>query len=309
MAKIAFFGVGLMGEPMVHHLLGAGHEVVVVPHRSRASIERVVARGAAEAKSAAAAIRDAQITITVLPTADDVEATVFAGQGLSSIGAGQTLIDMGTSFPPQTRRLAARVTAAGGRFLDAPVTGGPKGAQDGTLTIMVGGEASTLADVRPVLEAMGTHIYHFGPVGAGHTAKLIQNMIGIITSAGIAEGFAFAAAAGLDVEQLFQMLASSTSNSPALQGMVPKVFAGEFERVNFRLDLAYKDIRQATALAREMTVPLPVANGAVELMQLARAFGYGSQDSTAMIRGLESILRVEVRRGPRAKDAQTGGVS
>lgn len=295
MAKIAFFGVGLMGEPMVNHLLGAGHEVVVVPHRSRASIDRVVARGAAEAKSAAAAIRDAQITITVLPTADDVEATVFAGQGVSLIGAGQTLIDMGTSFPPQTRRLAARVTAAGGRFLDAPVTGGPKGAQDGTLTIMVGGEASTLADVRPVLEAMGTHIYHFGPVGAGHTAKLIQNMIGIITSAGIAEGFAFAAAAGLDVEQLFQMLASSTSNSPALQGMVPKVFAGEFERVNFRLDLAYKDIRQATALAREMTVPLPVANGAVELMQLARAFGYGSQDSTAMIRGLESILRVEVR--------------
>lgn len=299
MAKIAFFGVGLMGEPMVNHLLGAGHEVVVVPHRSRASIERVIARGATEAKSAAEAIRGAQITITVLPTADDVEATVFAGPGASLIGAGQTLIDMGTSFPPQTRRLAARVTAAGGRFLDAPVTGGPKGAQDGTLTIMVGGEASTLADVRPVLEPMSAHIYHFGPVGAGHTAKLIQNMIGIITSAGIAEGFAFASAAGLDVEQFFQMLASSTSNSPALQGMVPKVFAGEFERVNFRLDLAYKDIRQATALAREMTVPLPVANGAVELMQLARAFGYGSQDSTAMIRGLESILRVEVR--PRKK--------
>jgi 3-hydroxyisobutyrate dehydrogenase-like beta-hydroxyacid dehydrogenase len=295
MAKIAFFGVGLMGEPMVNHLLGAGHEVVVVAHRSRAAIERVVARGAAEAKTAPEAIGRAQITITVLPTADDVEATVFAGPGTSLIGAGQTLIDMGTSFPPQTRRLAARVAAAGGRFLDAPVTGGPKGAQDGTLTIMVGGEASTLADVRPVLEAMSARIYHFGPVGAGHTAKLIQNMIGIITSAGIAEGFAFAAAAGLDVEQLFQMLASSTSNSPALQGMVPKVFAGEFERVNFRLDLAYKDIRQATALAREMTVPLPVANGAVELMQLARAFGYGSQDTTAMIRGLETILRVEVR--------------
>ncbi|HEV2282434.1 MAG TPA: NAD(P)-dependent oxidoreductase [bacterium] len=294
MATIAFFGVGLMGEPMVTHLLGAGHEVVVVPHRSRAAIERGVARGAAEARSAPEAIRRAQITIAMLPTADDVEATLFGG-GEAPIGTGHTVLDMGTSFPPQTRRLAARVAAAGGRFLDAPVTGGPRGAQDGTLTIMVGGEASTLADVRPVLEAMSAHIYHFGPVGAGHTAKLIQNMIGIITSAGIAEGFAFAAAAGLDVEQFFHMLASSTSNSPALQGMVPKVFAGEFERVNFRLDLAYKDIRQATALAREMTVPLPVANGAVELMQLARAFGYGSQDATAMIRGLEAILRVEVR--------------
>jgi 3-hydroxyisobutyrate dehydrogenase-like beta-hydroxyacid dehydrogenase len=299
MAKIAFFGVGLMGEPMANHLLSAGHEVAVVAHRSRAAIERVVARGAVEAKSAPDAIRRAQITITVLPTADDVEATLFGGREAPPIGAGHTVIDMGTSYPPQTRRLAVRVADAGGRFLDAPVTGGPKGAEDGTLTIMVGGEASTLADVRPVLEAMGAHIYHFGPVGAGHTAKLIQNMIGIITSAGIAEGFAFAAASGLDVEQFFQMLASSTSNSPALQGMVPKVFAGEFERVNFRLDLAYKDIRQATALAREMTVPLPVANGAVELMQLARAFGYGPQDSTAIIRGLEAILRVEVR--PRKK--------
>ncbi|HKX16581.1 MAG TPA: NAD(P)-dependent oxidoreductase [bacterium] len=295
MAKIAFFGVGIMGEPMVNHLLAAGHDVAVVAHRARAPIDRVVGRGAVEAANASGAIGRSQITITMMPTADDVETIVFGRGAAPMIGSGHTVIDMGTSFPPQTRRLAARVLEAGGRFLDAPVTGGPKGAQDGTLTIMVGGEASTLADVRPVLAAMGAHIFHFGPVGAGHTAKLIQNMIGIIASAGIAEGFAFAAAAGIDVKQFFEMLASSTSNSPALQGMVPKVFAGEFERVNFRLDLAYKDIRQATALAREMTVPLPVANGAVELMQLARAFGYGSQDSSAMIRGLEAVLRVDVR--------------
>ena len=297
MARIAFFGVGIMGEPMVDHLLGAGHEVTVVAHRARAPIDRVVAKGAVEAPSSAEAIKRSGVTITMLPTADDVEAVLFGTDAARVAGAGHTVIDMGTSFPPQTQRVAARVLQAGGRFLDAPVTGGPKGAQDGTLTIMVGGDASTLADVRPVLEAMGRQIYHFGPVGAGHTAKIIQNMIGIVASAGIAEGFAFAAAAGLDVEQFFTMLASSTSNSPALQGMVPKVFAREFERVNFRLDLAYKDIRQATALAREMTVPLPAANGAVELMQLARAFGYGSQDSTAMIRGLESVLRLEVRPG------------
>lgn len=297
MATIAFFGAGIMGEPMVGHLLAAGHRVAVVAHRSRGPIDRVVAKGAVEAPNAAEAIGRSQIIITMLPTADDVEALLFGSAG--SPGAGHTVIDMGTSFPPHTRRIAARVTGAGGRFLDAPVTGGPKGAQDGTLTIMVGGDAATLADVRPVFDAMGSNIYHFGPVGAGHTAKLIQNMIGIVASAGIAEGFAFAAAAGLDVEQFFTMLASSTSNSPALQGMVPKVFAGEFERVGFRLDLAYKDIRQATALAREMTVPLPAANGAVELMQLARAFGYGAQDATAMIRGLESLLRLEVR--PRKK--------
>ncbi len=296
MAQVAFFGVGLMGELMVNRLLGARHEVTVVAHRSRAAIERVVAHGATEERMPSEAVRRTEVAITMLPTADDVAEVFFgAGRAAASMGPGYTVIDMGTSFPPDTRRLAARLSEAGGRFLDAPVTGGLRGAQEGTLTIMVGGDEDTLAAVRPILEAMGTHLFHFGGVGAGHTAKLVQNMIGIIAGAGIAEGFVLAAAAGLDVEQLFQMLSSSTSNSPALQSMVPKVMAREFEKVGFRLDMAYKDIRQATALAREMSVPLLAANGATELLQLARALGFGSQDTTAMIRGLETILRIEVR--------------
>ncbi|MDR7522676.1 MAG: NAD-binding protein [Armatimonadota bacterium] len=142
---------------------------------------------------------------------------------------------------------------------------------------------------------MGQRVSHSGPVGAGHTAKLIQNMIGIIASAGIAEGFALAAVAGLDVQQLFQMLSSSTANSPLLQYVVPKVLARQFDRVGFRLEMAYKDIQQVAALAREMAVPMLVMNGAVELHQLALAQGFGSQDSTALIRGPETILRIEVR--------------
>src|SRR3972149_9364318 len=151
--------------------------------------------------------------------------------------------------------------------------------------------------MRSVLEAMGPNIYHFGGVGAGHTAKVIQNMSGIIASGGIDEGFVLAKAAGLDVEQFFKMLTTSTANSPALQHTVPKIFAREFDKVGFRLDLAYKDIRQATALARELTVPLPAANGATELMQLARATGFGQLDQTAVIRGVETILGIEVRPG------------
>ncbi len=298
MARVAFFGVGLMGEPMAKHLLSAGHTVVLVTHRNRAGVQRLTANGAVEVSRAAEAVRRTEIAIMVLPTADDVEEVLFgAGQAAAELAPGYTVIDMGTSYPPHTRRLAARVVERGGRFLDAPVTGGPKGAQEGTLTIMVGGDGATLESVRPLLAAMGSSIYHFGGVGAGHTAKLVQNMIGIVTQAGIAEGFALAAAAGLDVEQVFQMLASSMSASPALKSMVPKVFARAFDQVNFRLDLAYKDIRQATQLAREMTVPLPAANGATELLQLARALGFGAQDSTAVIRGLEAVLRIEVKGG------------
>ncbi len=295
MARVAFFGVGLMGEPMAGRLLRADHEVVVTAHRDRAGVERLLAGGAREARTPVEAVRDTQAAIMMLPTADDVEEILFGTRGAATAMApGYTVIDMGTSFPPKTRRLAGRVLERGGRFLDAPVTGGTKGAQEGTLTIMVGGDASTLQSMRALLEAMGTHIYHFGGVGAGHTAKLVQNMIGIVTIAAIAEGFALAVAAGLDAEQLFKMLSSSTSASPALQYMVPKVLAREFDKVNFRLDMAYKDIRQATALAREMTVPLPVANGATELFQVARALGFGTQDSTAVIRGLETILNMEV---------------
>ncbi len=296
MARVAFFGVGLMGEPMVGCLLGAGHEVTVVGHRSRAAIERVVAKGAREAPTPVQAVRETDLAIMVLPTGDDVEEILFGGgQAAAAITPGYTVLDMGTGFPPTTRKLAARVVAAGGRFLDAPVTGGPRGAREGSLTIMVGGDAGVLEAVRPVLGAMGKHIFRFGDVGAGHTAKLIQNMIGLIASAGIAEGFAFAAACGLDVAAMFQMLSSSTANSPALQYVVPKVLARDFDTVNFRLDMAYKDIRQATALARELTVPLLASNGAVELMQLARAAGAGNQDSTAIVRGLERVLGIEIK--------------
>lgn len=298
MARVAFFGVGQMGEPMAGHLVSAGHALVLVAHCRRAGVERLVGKGAAEASDAAEAVRRTDIAIMMLPTADEVEEVLFEpGRAAAAMAPGYIVIDMGTSFPPQTRRVAARVAERGGRFLDAPVTGGPKGAQDGTLTIMVGGDNATLESVRPLLAAMGSSIFHFGGIGAGHTAKLVQNMIGIVSSAGIAEGFALAAAAGLDVEKVYEMLASSTSASPALRSMVPKVFARAFDQVNFRLDLAYKDIRQATQLAREMTVPLPAANGATELLQLARALGFGAQDSTAVIRGLETILKLEVKGG------------
>lgn len=296
MAKVAFFGAGLMGEHMAGHLLDAGHGVVLVAHRNREPIERLVAHGATEAASPAEAARRTDVAITVLPTSRDVEEILFGQSGLAGATAPEyVVIDMGTGYPPDTRRIAAQFIGKGGRFIDAPVTGGPSGAKAGTLTIMVGGNQETLDAVRPLLEAMGRHIHHFGEVGAGHTAKLVQNMIAIIASAGIAEGLALAAAARLDVGKFFTMLSSSTANSPALQYVVPKVFKRAFDDVGFRLDMAHKDIKQATALAREMTVPLPVANGATELLQLARALGFGHLDSSAVIRGLETILGIEVR--------------
>lgn len=302
--NVAFFGPGKMGEHMARHLLAAGRRVVVVGHRNREPVERLRAQGAREAGTAADAAAQTDVAIMVLPTAFEVEQTLFAPSGIASgMRSGYIAVDMGTSYPPDTRRLADRFAAAGGTLLDAPVTGGPSGARAGTLTIMVGGEPAPVARVRPLLEAMGKNIFHFGPVGAGHAAKLVQNLIGIVTNAGICEGFALAAKAGLDIGQVFQMLTTSTSNSPQLQHVIPKVFARDFDNVGFRLDLAFKDLKQATALGRELAVPLITANGAAELMQLARAAGFGHQDSTALVRGLEQAIGVELRAEVAKPDA------
>jgi 2-hydroxy-3-oxopropionate reductase len=307
MANVAFFGPGTMGEPMAGHLLDAGHKVVVVAHRNREPVDRLLARGAREAGTAADAAAQTDVAIMVLPTSAEVEARLFAPSGIASgMRPGYIVVDMGTSYPPDTLRLAERFGASGGMLIDAPITGGPKGARDATLTIMVGGHPAAVAKVRPLLEAMGRHIFHFGPTGTGHVAKLVQNLIGIVTSAGICEGFALGAAAGIDVSQLFQMLSVSTSNSPQLQHVVTRIFARDFDKVGFRLDLAYKDLRQAAALGRELTIPLLAANGAVELMQLARAAGAGGQDSTALIRGLEHVLGMEIRGEVRDEARKAG---
>lgn len=299
--KITIIGLGLMGEPMAAHLLDAGHDVVVVAHRNRASIERIVAKGAREAGSISEAAASTELALMLLPTSNEVEAVLFGDSGIAAGMAPDYLaVDMGTCYPADTRRLARRFQEAGGRFIDAPVTGGVEGARAGTLTVMGGGDPEILDGIRPLLAAFSSEIYHFGDIGAGHAAKLIQNMIGWIEVAGVAEGIALAKASGLDLETFFKMLSASHSNSPIVQWMVPKVFAGAFDNVEFRLALAHKDIHQAAKLARETTrLPLPVANAATELFQLARALGFGDQDSTAVIRGLEAMLDAPARVPPK----------
>jgi 3-hydroxyisobutyrate dehydrogenase-like beta-hydroxyacid dehydrogenase len=300
MASIAFFGAGLMGGPMAHRLVAAGHRVTVVAHRTRTTIERLVAAGAEEAPTPAAAAGRADVAIAMLPTASEVEAVLFGPSGFSEAMAPRSLVlDMGTSYPPDTRRLAARLGERQGRLVDAPVTGRPAGARAGTLVVMAGGDPADLEEARPILRAMGERIYHFGPVGSGHAAKLIQNMIGIVSLAAMAEGFALAAAADLDVALVYEMLASLPASSPALRHVVPKMFARDFHHVDATIDTVHKDLRQAAALAREYGVPTPTTDGAEALLQAARSLGFGALDFTAVIRGLETRVGREVRPASR----------
>jgi 2-hydroxy-3-oxopropionate reductase len=300
MFRIALIGAGLMGEPIAGHLLDRGFPVATVAHKNRAPIERLVQKGATECATVAEASHISDATLMVLPTSREVEEVLFGAGGIAAaLKPGHIVLDMGTCYPADTRRLAARVIGAGVRFLDAPVTGGVEAARTATLTTMVGGDVEVLETIRPALEAFSAKIYHFGPIGAGHAAKLIQNMIGWIEVAGIAEGLAVAKATGLDLGKFFSMLSHSHSNSPTVQTMVPKVLSGGFDAIDFRLELAHKDIRQAADLAREATdVPMPVANAAEALFRLSCAEGFGSQDWTAVVRALERRLRAEFRAPP-----------
>jgi 2-hydroxy-3-oxopropionate reductase len=303
MLRVALLGAGLMGEPMAGHLLDRGFPVATVAHRNREPIERLVRRGATECKAFAEATAASDVTLMILPTSREVEEVLFGAGGVATaMKPGHIVVDMGTCYPADTRRLAARVVALGGRFLDAPVTGGVEAARAGTLTAIVGGEVAVLDSIRPALDAFSAKIYHFGPIGAGHAAKLIQNMIGWIEVAGIAEGLALAKASSLDLRAFFSMLTHSHSNSPTVQTMVPKVLAGGFDAIDFRLELAHKDIRQAADLARETTdVPMSVAQAAEQLFRQGCADGFGRQDWTAIVRGLERRLGAEFR----APDNQT----
>jgi 3-hydroxyisobutyrate dehydrogenase-like beta-hydroxyacid dehydrogenase len=231
----------------------------------------------------------------LLPTSREVEGVLFdAGGVAAALRPGHVVVDMGTCYPADTRRLAARVAALGAHFLDAPVTGGIEAAREAALTIMVGGEPAVLDSIRPVLDVFSARIYHFGPIEAGHAAKLVQNMIGWIEVAGVAEGLALAKMSGLELGAFFDMLSHSHSNSPIVQMMVPKVLSGGFDAIDFRLELAHKDIRQAAELARETTkVPMSVVNAAEELFRLGCAEGFGRQDWTSIVRGLERRLGVE----------------
>jgi len=295
--RVAFFGAGLMGEPMAGHLLDRGFSVMTVAHRHRAPIERLARKGARVCGTFAEAAASTDVTLMVLPTSREVEEVLFGtGSAAVAMRPGHIVVDMGTCYPADTRRLAARVGALGAHFLDAPVTGGVEAARAAALTVMAGGDPAVLDSIRPVLDAFSARIYHFGPIGAGHAAKLIQNMIGWIEVAGIAEGLALAKATGLELRTFFDMLSRSHSNSPIVQLMVPKVLAGDFDAIDFRLELAHKDIRQAADLARETTdVPMSVANAAEELFRLSCAEGFGTQDWTAIVRGLERKLGVEFR--------------
>ncbi len=281
--RIGFIGLGTMGAPMAARLLAAGFEVSV-HNRTREREEPLAALGAKRAASPKSCAQDSDVVFTMVSDTPDVQAVVTGDHGaIEGLAEGSVLVDMSTISPATTRRLAAALAQRGVQMLDAPVSGGSEGARNGTLSIMVGGDAVALERVRPVLEHLGRTITHVGPVGSGQVAKAVNQVIIAGTYAAVAEGMALAMAAGIDTDAALTALGGGAAGSWVLANRARNMLAGDYP-LGFRTRLHRKDLGIALASARELGVSMPVAAYVEQVETSLVARGFGDEDVSNVAR-------------------------
>ena len=282
-ATVGFVGLGTMGREMALNLLKAGFAVCAYDVRKEA-IDDLVAQGATGAQSPADAARDADIIISMLPDTPQVEEIVYGEGGLlSALPRGRLLVDMSTISPVAVRRMHADLKAAGVAFLDAPVSGGPVGAKNASLSIMAGGDKEAFLRAEPYFRAMGTTITHVGEAGAGQTVKLCNQLICAINLQAICEALALGRASGVDLDQLRNVLLGGSAASWMLDKLGPAMIAGDASP-GFRIDLMLKDLRLVQEQALSLSVPLPGTALVTSQYVEARAHGEGTNGNQALFR-------------------------
>jgi len=284
---IGFIGLGIMGQPMAANLLSAGFDVTVHSRRPE-SADELVSRGARWAGTVSGATAGQEAVVTMLPDSPDVESVTLGDGGiLASADAGTLLVDMSTIRPEVARAIAAQAAARGVRALDAPVSGGEKGAIDGTLSIMVGGSAPDFAAAAPLFDALGKTIVLVGPNGSGQTVKAAnQLMVGGIIEL-LAEALLLVERSGVDVDSALTVLAGGLAGSKVLDAKGSMMRKRQFAP-GFRIDLHHKDMGIALRAGRTLGLPLPLTEVVAQLFAGARAQGLGSLDHSALLAALEN---------------------
>lgn len=290
---VGFIGLGLMGKPMARNVLKAGFPLVV-HNRSQGAVQELVGEGASSAASPTEVAARVDVLCTCLPGPADVAAVYLGENGvLAGTRPGTILIELSTIDPGTHQTIAARAAEQGASYLDAPVSGGTTGAEQGTLTIMVGGPKETLEKVRPILDAMGQRIYHLGPVGNGAVVKLVNQLMGNVAMTGVIEGMVLATRFGLDPQLVYEVVSNSSGASRSL-GSVPAILQGKFEP-GFTIDLMHKDVALAVDLGQQLKVRTVAGALAQQLLQEAQSLGLGRAGTAAEIIPLERQSGVEVR--------------
>jgi len=281
--SVGFIGLGTMGREMARNLLKAGHKVTAFDIVEDAVVA-LAAEGVKPAKSPAEAAAEADIAITMLPDTPQVEDVIYGEGGLlASPPRGRLIVDMSTISPVAVRRMHADLKAAGTDFIDAPVSGGPIGARNATLTIMAGGEAVAFAKAEPFFRGMGTTITHVGAPGAGQAVKLCNQLICGINIQAVCEAIALGRASGVDLEQMRSVLLGGSAASWMLDKLGPAMIAGD-AGAGFRIDLMLKDLRLVQEQAQALSVPLPGTALVTSQYIEARAHGEGGNGNQALFR-------------------------
>lgn len=282
MSAVGFIGLGTMGAPMARNLVRAGHALTFCSRRPEVVAE-FSGLGARHVATAAEAARAAEFTIAIV-TADAQLSEVALGPGgvIEAAAPGKWFIDMSTVAPATEQRIGARLQAAGMGMLDAPVSGGPGGAAAGTLAIMAGGAAADFEHCRPLLAALGKHLFHAGPLGAGQTIKLVNQLIGGGIMALVGEGFALAQAAGVDLQTMIDVVKVSSGNSTLFEARAEKFVLADSYPPYFTTELMRKDLALALELACAHRVPLPVSAAAFQLYTEAMNQGRQADDFSSV---------------------------
>jgi len=288
--KLGFIGLGVMGRPMVLHLIEAGHELSVYARRAEAA-QPLVDAGAKACASPAEVAAASEVVFTMVTTGADVE-QVALGEGGILHGAkpGTVVIDMGTIPPGTARRIAAQLAARGIETIDAPVSGGEVGARNATLAIMAGGKAEVLERVRPLLEKLGKTLVHVGPNGAGQVAKACNQMIMVSCIEAVAEAMLLAEKSGADPEKVRQALAGGSAGSRVLEVFGARMTARDF-KAGVEARLHHKDFGILLDEAVTLGAPLPIAAQVWQQLNALMAQGWGREDTASLLRVLEAESR------------------
>ncbi len=291
--RVGFIGLGIMGRGMARNILKAGFPLRVW-NRTASRMDELAAEGAGPASSPGDLAFHSDIIITCVSDTADVEQVLLGEDGvIHGARPGSLVIDMSTISPRATQRIAAQLAERHIHMLDAPVSGGSEGAARGTLSIMVGGDVTQFERALPVFQAMGKTITHLGPVGAGQTTKLVNQILVVGHALAMSEALLFAQAGGVDLRKALEAVSGGAAGSWMLSNRGPQILARDW-RPGFTIDLQQKDLRLVLQEADRLGVPLPGTALIHQLYRTLQARGLGHEGNHALIKALENLAGIEV---------------
>lgn len=294
MANIGVIGLGAMGFPIAKNLLDAGNIVHVVTHQNKAPIDYLQKLGAQVWNDYPSLASHSDHLILVLPNAPEVEEVLFGNtKTLEALPKGAMIIDMSTIALQPSRNFAAQLAQLGFHYIDAPISGGPKGAEEATLAIMIGAEPEDFKRVKELVQVLGKNIIHCGKQGLGLAAKFANNLIVASQLAAISEAMMLAVKAGIEPEILFSVLKGASASSRILEAKEKMICEGGTYKPGFALSLMYKDLEAITSTAKLLETPMPVGIMVQEMYKMSKA-QFGSEDSAAINRYYQQLSGLQI---------------